>query len=68
MSITREFIRDAAERAISTFAQAFAAVIVAEQTLNVDALKIACVAGVLSVAKAIAATRTGDPESAGLFR
>lgn len=63
--MNRGFVRDVAERAISTFAQAFAAVIVVEQTLNVAVLKVACVAGVLSVAKAIAARRVGDPDSAG---
>lgn len=62
----REFIQDVAERAISTFVQAFAAVIVARGTLDMLALKAAAVAGALSVAKGLAARNVGTKGSAGL--
>lgn len=66
--MSRVFVRDVAERAISTFVQAFAAVIVARQTVDMLALKAALVAGALSVAKAFAARNVGDPESASVIR
>jgi len=62
----REFVVDVAERAISTFVQAFAAVIVARGTVDLLALKAAGVAGALSVAKGFAARNVGNPDSAGL--
>jgi hypothetical protein len=68
---TKQFLTDAAERAIATFAQAVLAVLSADglsiltvqwdQVLSVGALAL-----VLSVLKSIVATRTGDSQSASL--
>lgn len=65
--MSRKFLLDLTERAVSTFVQAFAAVIVAQQRLDSLALKAAAAAGVLSVAKGLAARGVGDRESAGVL-
>lgn len=66
--MSREFVLDVAERAISTFVQAFAAVVVARQTVDSLTLKAALVAGGLAVAKGVAARGKGDPETASLLK
>lgn len=64
---SKKFVVDAFERAISTLAQAYiAAAVVTGGIFDLQALKIAAGAGVLSLVKAVAATKVGDPSSAGL--
>ncbi len=62
----QRFIKDSLERGISTFAQAWAAAMAIPGPDWGDSLKIAGVAALISIAKAIAATRVGDPETASL--
>ena len=66
---TRQWFKDMAERALATFVQAFLAIIIASETLNVSTLKAAMVAGiaaVLSAVKSALATKVGNPSSASL--
>lgn len=68
---TRAFWKDAAERAVSTAAQAAIAVLGADgfDLLNVDAAAVAGVAvggAVLSLLKSLVASKVNDPESASL--
>ena len=62
----QRFIKDSLERGISTFAQAWAAAMAIPGPDWGDSLKIAGVAALISIAKAIAATKVGDPETASL--
>ena len=62
----QRFIKDSLERGISTFAQAWAAAMAIPGPDWGDSLKIAGVAALISIAKAIAATRVGDSETASL--
>ena len=64
--LNQRFIKDLLERGISTFAQAWAAAMAIPGPDWSDSLKIAGVAALISIAKAIAATRVGDSESASL--
>jgi hypothetical protein len=73
MTFTVAWFRDAAERAVSTFAQSFLSVIGGD-ALNVwhfgwkTAAGVAVGGAVLSLLKSLAARRVGDPESASLVR
>ena len=62
----QRFIKDSLERGISTFAQAWVAAMAIPGPDWGDSLKIAGVAALISIAKAIAATRVGDSETASL--
>lgn len=62
-----KFVRDSAERAVATFAQAYVAgAVVLGGILDYQALKVAAGAAVLSVFKSVAATKVGDKETASL--
>ena len=63
---TQRFIKDSLERGVSTFAQAWAAAMAVPGPDWVDALKVAGVAALICMAKAVAATRVGDPETAAM--
>lgn len=67
---TKKFIKDAAERAIATFAQtAIASLTVSAGLQDVNWFAVGSVAGLaalLSVLKSITATRVNDSESASL--
>ncbi len=70
---TLTFWRDAAERAISTAAQTAIGVLAVDQLGLLDApwLAVGSAAGlaaVVSLLKAVAASRVGDPTSASLVR
>lgn len=62
------FLKDLAERAISTFAQAYvaAAVVLPGNLYDFQSVKLAAGAGLLSVLKALAARYKGDPATASL--
>lgn len=60
------FIKDIAERAIATFAQAWGAAMAIPGPSLIDSLKVAGVAALMCVGKAVAASRVGDPESASI--
>ena len=60
------FVRDAAERAVLTFVQAFAAALVALETGSLETAVMAGLAAVSSLLKSIIARSVGDPESASL--
>lgn len=60
------FIKDIAERAISTFAQAWGAAMAIPGPSLIDSLKVAGVAALMCVGKAVAASKVGDPESASI--
>ena len=62
----QRFIKDSLERGVSTFAQAWAAAMAVPGPDWGDSLQIAGVAALISIAKAIAATKVGDPETASL--
>ena len=69
---TRGFYKDLAERAIATFAQAFAAILIAGGTGLIDAdwigsLSAAGMATLLAVLKAFAAAGLGDGETGASF-
>ncbi len=64
--LNQRFIKDSLERGVSTFAQAWAAAMAIPGPDWGDSLKIAGVAALISIAKAIAATKVGDPETASL--
>jgi apolipoprotein N-acyltransferase len=63
---TQRFIKDSLERGVSTFAQAWAAAMAVPGPDWGDSLKIAGVAALVAIAKAVAATRVGDPETAAM--
>lgn len=64
---TNAFLKDAAERVIVTFAQGYiSAAVVLGGILDIDALKVAAGAAVLSFFKSIAASQIGDRDSASL--
>lgn len=63
---TQRFIKDSLERGVSTFAQAWAAAMAVPGPDWGDSLKIAGVAALIAIAKAVAATRVGDPETAAM--
>ena len=62
----QRFIKDSLERGLSTFAQAWVAAMAIPGPAWDDSLRIAGVAALISIAKAVAATRVGDSESASL--
>lgn len=57
------FYFDLAERSVWTFLQAGTALLIVEQTWNLDVLRVAAVAGAIAVMKAIIATRVGGDEN-----
>ncbi len=63
---TQRFIKDSLERGVATFAQAWAAAMAVPGPDWGDSLKIAGVAALIAIAKAVAATRVGDPETAAM--
>jgi hypothetical protein len=67
---TKKFLKDAAERAVATFAQTAIAVLTVSVGLHdVDWLNVGSVAGLaalLSVLKSVAATKVNDADSASL--
>ena len=65
---SKAYLKDLAERAVSTFVQAFAAAVIYYGTVDLTTLKLAAIAGALSVAKSLAARGTRDPESASLVK
>lgn len=65
---SKKFVTDLAERAISTFAQAYvAAAVVTGGIFDVQALKIGAGAFVLSIFKGVAASYKGDPQTASVL-
>lgn len=67
------FWKDTAERAVKTFAQSFGAVLIASGTglLDVDwinALSVAGLATVISVATSVGGIKTGDVSTAGYVK
>lgn len=65
---TREFLRDAAERIISTYIQALIGLLLVSGVTDWTAVQSALVAAIpaaLSALKAIIAKHFGDPDSAG---
>ena len=62
----QRFIKDSLERGISTFAQAWAAAMAVPGPDWSDSLKIAGVAALIAIAKAVAARKVGDPETASI--
>ena len=63
---TKRFIKDSLVRGVATFAQAWAAAMAVPGPDWGDSLKIAGVAALIAIAKAVAATRVGDPETADM--
>ena len=61
-------MKDVIERAASTFVQAAVGVIVASNGFGVQVWKAAAVAGGIALAKAFAARKVGDPDSAGVAK
>ena len=64
--MSRAALLDLLERVLWTFVQGAAAELVVTQSLDLQTLKVAAVAGVVSAAKCLIATRFGDPSSAAL--
>jgi hypothetical protein len=62
----QRFIKDSLERGISTFAQAWAAAMAVPGPDWADSFKIAGVAALIAIAKAVAARKVGDPETASV--
>ena len=60
------FIKDISERAISTFVQALGAAMAIPGPSFIDSLKVAGVAAIICVGKAVAASKVGDPETASI--
>ena len=60
------FLRDTFERGFATFCQGFVGAMAIPGPDWIDALKVAGVAAAICIAKAVAATRVGDSESASL--
>lgn len=70
---TKTFWKDTAERAVKTFAQSFGAVLIASGTglLDVDwinALSVAGLATVISVATSVGGIKAGDVSTAGYIK
>ncbi|MEQ7260080.1 holin [Lactococcus garvieae] len=70
---TKTFWKDTAERAVKTFAQSFGAVLIASGTglLDVDwinALSVAGLATVISVATSVGGIKTGEVSTAGYVK
>ena len=69
---TKKFLKDAAERAISTVAQTALALLVAAGSVGIEGINwkavvsVSAVAGVVSVLKSIVASRLNEPDSASL--
>ncbi len=62
----QRFIKDSLERGISTFAQAWAAAMAVPGPDWSDSFKIAGVAALIAIAKAVAARKVGEPETASV--
>ena len=62
------FLKDLAERAVATFAQAYvaAAVVLPTDIYDFQTVKLAAAAGLLSILKGFAARYKGDPATASL--
>jgi hypothetical protein len=60
------FLRDTFERCFATFCQGFVGAMAIPGPNWSDSLKIASVAAIIALAKAVAATRVGDSRSASL--
>jgi hypothetical protein len=62
------YVKDLAERAIATFAQAYvaAAVVLPTDFYNFQTVKLSAAAAALSVLKSLAARYKGDPATASL--
>ena len=65
---SKAYLMDLAERSVATFVQAAAAAVIYFGTIDLVTLKLAAIAGALSVAKSLAARGTRDPESASLVK
>jgi uncharacterized membrane protein len=68
--ISPEFLRDAAERVVSTYLQAFLGLLIVSGVTDLDAIQSAAIAAVpaaLSALKALLATKFGDPDSAAML-
>ncbi|MDN5628849.1 holin [Lactococcus garvieae] len=70
---TKTFWKDTAERAVKTFAQSFGAVLIASGTglLDVDwmnALSVAGLATVISVATSVGGIKAGEVSTAGYVK
>lgn len=65
---TKRYLLDLLERATATFVQAFAAAVIYYGDVNLVTLKLAAIAGALSVAKSLAARGVKNPESASLIK
>ena len=65
--MSKRWYLDMAERAVWTFAQAAAAILIVQQSWNIDVLKVAVTAGGIAILKAILATRIGDGDSAATW-
>lgn len=63
---TKEFAVDLAERAVTTFAQAFLAVFTVGDLNSAKAGAVAGIAAVLSMVKSVAATKVKSADSASL--
>ena len=64
--LNQRFIKGSLDRGISTFAQAWAAAMAVPGPDWSDSLKIAGVAALIAIAKAVAARKVGDPETASV--
>jgi len=67
MNINADILKQVAERAVMTFAQAFLSVFVVTDLSSARGASIAGVAAALSVIKSFLATRIGDPETTAIF-
>ena len=63
----KAFLTDVAERAISTAIQAWAAAFAVPGPSIIDSVKIGAFAGLVSIAKAVSASKVGD-DSASICR
>lgn len=65
---TKKFFVDLLERTLASFAQAYVAAqaVLPGDLLDIVALKVAIGASILAILKGVAATKTGDNESASL--
>ena len=62
----QRFIKDTLERAVATFAQAWVAAMAVPGPDWSDSLKVAGVAALVAMGKAVAARKVGDPETASV--
>lgn len=67
MKFTKDFLLDLAERSVSTFVQAFVAVILVQGGFEREALFAGAVAGGLAVLKALAASLVDAESGASLL-